>query len=65
MIKKEREDDEIAFVRYMESVLPLDEVDETSGCLNLQWATAGSRAAEKGHDVEEEREDRDAAADGE
>lgn len=48
----ESEDKELASVRYMKCMPPLNELDEALVCVCLQWATAGS--AEEAHDVYEE-----------
>lgn len=49
-MKGESKGRELAFVRFMECVPPLDEMDGALRCLSQLWASTGS--AEKGHDVE-------------
>lgn len=48
-MKGKGDKDELAFVRYMKYVAPLDEVDEAPKCGCHQWATSGS--GEKGDDI--------------
>lgn len=45
--------EELALVRYVGRVTPLDDVDETLRRVGLQWATADF--AEEEHDVEKKR----------
>lgn len=63
LMKGESEGDELAFLRYLECLPPLDEADEAVGCACRPWATAGFLKRE--HDVGEERIDGDYAAAGE
>lgn len=41
-VSGESDGDELAFLRYMECVTPLDEVDEALKCVCLQWVTSNS-----------------------
>lgn len=50
-------------MQYMESELPLNEVDEALGCVCRQWATV--RRAEKEYDEENEGKGSDAVVAGE
>lgn len=43
---------ELAYVRYMECVPPLNNVEETLGCVCLQWATADSVEEQDGAERE-------------
>lgn len=53
---------ELPFVRHMDCAAPLDELDEASKCVSLQWATSGS---EKNRDnVGRGRDDTDLMAEG-
>lgn len=63
IMKRKSENAELAFSRYVESVPPLDRVDEALRTARLQQTTA--RFAKEGHDVERKEDDEDAVATGE